>query len=168
MISNTFTIKTKDSISVLRQKLTGETETSSNERTNLVFYASLRGLVTENGFKMSRVYGGGSPITTITGKFREVPEGTDIYVIMNPVPGAIFIALFFISISHGNVLGMMSKIMTKLDSLQLDAIIILDLFIHILGLLMLTVIPILMSILGWESELKFYQTRLTRIFLDTE
>ncbi len=168
MISNTFRIQTKDSISVLRQKLTGETKTSSNERTNLVYYASLRGRVTENGFKLSRVYGGGSPITTIRGRFREVPGGTDIHVIMNPVPGAIFILLFFILSSHDTVLELISKVITKSGSFQLDVTIIFDLFINIIGLLMLTGIPILMLILGWESELKFYQTRLTRIFLETE
>jgi hypothetical protein len=168
MISNTFTIQTKDSISVVRQKLIGETETSSNKRTNLVYCASLRGRVTDNRFKLSRVYGGGSPITTISGIFREVPGGTDIHVIMNPDPGAIFIVLFFILISHDTVLELISKIMTELNSFRLDAMIIFELFINIIGLLMLTGIPILMSILGWESELKFYQTRLTRIFLETE
>ena len=168
MISNTFTIQTKDSISVVRQKLTGETETSSNKLTNITYHASLRGRVSENGFKLSRVYGGGSPITTISGRFRKVPGGTDIHVIMNPVPGAIFMALFFVSTSHGTVLELTSTTMTKLNSLRLDATIIFDLFIHTIGLLMLTLIPILMSIWGWELELKFYQTRLTRILLETE
>lgn len=168
MISNTFTIHTQDSISVVRQKLTGGTETSSNKLTNITCHASLKGRVSENGFKLSQVYGGGSPITTITGRFRKVPGGTDIHVIMNPVPPAIFMALFFIFISHGTVLELISKTMTKLNSLRLDATIIFDLFINIIGLLMLTGIPILMLILGWKSELKFYQTRLTRIFLETE
>jgi hypothetical protein len=168
MFRNTFTIQTQDSISVVRQKLTGETETSSTRLTNLVCYASLRGRVTESGFKISRVYGGGSPITTISGRFREVPGGTDIHVIMNPVSGAIFIVLFFILTSHDTVLELMSKTMRELNSFRLDATIIFELFINTIGLLMLTGIPILISILGWESELKFYQTRLTRLFLETE
>ncbi len=167
MISNTFTIQTKDSISVARQKLTGETETSTNERTNLVFYASLRGRVTENGFKLSRVYGGGSPITTISGRFREVPEGTDIHVIMNPVPMIIFLVPFYTFFLYDVILKQTSTITTQLNFFQLNFTSIFYLLFSVIGLLLPLVVPILMSILGWRSELKFYQTRLTRIFLET-
>ena len=167
MISNTFTIQTKDSISVVRQKLTGETETSSNERTNLVYYASLQGRVSDNGFKLSRVYGGGSPITTIRGMFREVPEGTDIRVIMNPVPMTIFFVPFYTFFLYNVILKQTAIIMTQLNSFRLDIMSIFYLFFSVIGLLLPILVPILMSLLIWRSELKFYQTRLTRIFLET-
>ncbi len=57
--------------------------------------------------------------------------------------------------------------LTQLNFFQLDATSIFYLLFSVLGLLLPIVVPILMSILGWRSELKFYQTRLTRIFLET-
>jgi hypothetical protein len=167
MFRNTFTIQTQDSISVVRQKLTGETETSSTRLTNLVSYASLRGRVSESGFKIARVYGGGAPITTIRGRFEEVPGGTAIHVIMNPVPMAIIIVLFLVIESYHSTVEQIPEITAQLNSLQLNITSIFSLLVSIISFIFPIGIPLLMSNLGWRYELEFYQEKLTKIFLGT-
>jgi hypothetical protein len=156
MITNKFTIHTQDSISVVRQKLINGTETSNKKLTNFTYYESLRGRVSESGFRLSRVYGGGGAITIIRGRFAKVPGGTDIHVTMYPAPTSIIIGLVFAVIYCNDFLKQFSEIITIIKSSEVN---VFKIFFNAIGLL----VPIIFIPFGHASELKAYQRKLTRI-----
>jgi hypothetical protein len=159
MITNKFTIHTQDSTSVVRQKLINGTETSSKKLTNFTYYESLRGRVSESGFRLSRVYGGGGAITIIRGRFSKVPGGTDIHVTMYPAPTLIIIGLAFIVVDYNSTLKKISEIITMMKSFDANTSNIFEFFINVIGFLL----PIIFIAFCHASELKAYRRKLTRI-----
>jgi hypothetical protein len=168
MIPKTFTIQTPHSILIARQILMSRVEESSTSSTNNVYYASLQGRVSESGFKLSRVYGGGAPITTIRGRFEEISGGTAIFVRMNPTPGAIVFVLFFAMSLYHPTAKQTSEVIAQLNLFQLDVASIFNFLSSAISLLLPIGLPVLMVSLGWRSELEFYQKRLTQIFAGME